>query len=76
MMKYSLVLFRLNFASRSSIFQYLAIGMKCLAQGHNTAPPDEDRTRDLVIESDPLPTELSVLPSFSVDVRLFVQHHV
>ena len=59
------------------MFQYLAIGMKCLAQGHNTAPPDEARTRDLVIESDPLPTELSVLPSsFSVGARLFVQQHV
>ena len=37
--------------------------------------PDEDRTRDLAIESDALPTELSVLPSsFPVGARLFVQH--
>ena len=33
----------------------------------------EDRTRDLAIESDALPTELSVLPSsFPVGARLFV----
>ena len=58
-------------------FQYLAIGMKCLAHAHNTAPPGEYRTRDLAIESDALPTVLSVLPSsFPVGARLFVQQHV
>ena len=39
--------------------------------------PGEDRTRDLAIESDALPTELLVLPSsFPVGARLFVQQHV
>ena len=34
--------------------------MRFLAQGHHA--PGEDRTRDLAIKSDALPTELSVLP--------------
>ena len=32
-------------------FQYLAIGMKCLAHAHNTAPPGEYRTCDRVRRS-------------------------
>ena len=42
--------------------QYSAMGMKCLAQGHNTAPRVRMNPQPCDQESDALPTELSVLP--------------
>ena len=36
------------------------MGMKCLAQGHNTAP--QMRIEPAIKKSDAFPTELSVLP--------------
>ena len=53
-------------------YQYLAMGMKCLGQGHNNAPQVR-----IDQESDALPTELSVLPVIdycfkSQDCQLFL----
>ena len=48
--------------------QYKAMGIKCLAQGHNTPQRLRFEPVTLRSESDALPTELSVLTRFSHDM--------